>query len=190
MYRYHCSNNKCKSIIAFYIKLRHKNDNSTKSCLFFSFFLTRKNTAMSGLNSWNVTVEALHLASEAYNFCQDQLSKANISLPEFDQVVSVTSSSLGYILTHSPAVFRQLYHLFTQLPLIEYNFVTILLLLISTYTVYCFVLATVRWFYRLFYGFVRFSFFILFAYALVLAFNYITNMPTDSRGQTTRTRNY
>ncbi|RCI02640.1 hypothetical protein CU098_012184, partial [Rhizopus stolonifer] len=112
---------------------------------------------MEGLSSYNVTVEALHVASEVYSFCQHQLGKYNVLLPEFDQVVSIVTSTFGFILTHSPAVVRQLYSLFTKLSLLEYNFVTILFLLVLLYTGYCIVMATFRWFRGLVYGFGKFS---------------------------------
>ncbi|KAG0953077.1 hypothetical protein G6F57_009041 [Rhizopus arrhizus] len=143
---------------------------------------------MEGFNSWNVTVEALQLISGAYVFCHNQLDKVNVTLPELDQVVSVTTSTVGFFLTHSPTAVRTLYSFFTQLPLIEYNFVAILLMLLVLYTVYSLMMATFRWVRGLVYGFVRFSLFIFIAYGLIYAFQQFTD--NSNKPSYTRTRNH
>lgn len=115
---------------------------------------------MEGLHStFNVTVQAFQYLTQAYTFVYLQLKESNINLPAPDQVVAMTTSTISYILSHSPAFVRQLYSTISQLP-IESNFLTIFLLLVILYMIYCFILASFRWAYRLVYGFVRFSFFI------------------------------
>jgi hypothetical protein len=124
---------------------------------------------MEGFNdSYNVTLQAFQYLTQAYTFCYLQLKEANITLPAPEQVISVTTSTISYILLHSPSFIQQLLTTFSQLP-IESNFFTIILLLIIVYMIYCFIMATFRWVYRLVFGFVRFSFFL----ALVASIIYV-----------------
>lgn len=124
---------------------------------------------MEGFNdSYNVTLQAFQYLTQAYTFCYLQLKEANITLPAPEQVISVTTSTISYILLHSPSFIQQLFTTFSQLP-IESNFFTIILLLIIVYMIYCFIMATFRWVYRLVFGFVRFSFFL----ALVASIIYV-----------------
>jgi hypothetical protein len=145
-----------------------------------SFFFPRsksflfQNTIMEGFNStFNVTMQAYQYLTQAYTYCYIHLKEANINLPAPDQVISVTASTISYILSHSPSFVRQLYATLSQLP-IENNFMTIFLLLVILYVIYCSVMATFRWMYRLLYGFVRFSFFIaLFASIIYVVQQYV-----------------
>jgi hypothetical protein len=115
---------------------------------------------MENLNdTFNITMQAFQYFTQAYTYCYVNLKEVNITLPPPDQVISVTASTISYILSHSPSFVRQLYSALSQLP-IESNFMTIFLLLVILYIFYCFIMATLRWVYRLLYGFVRFSFII------------------------------
>ncbi|KAI9249999.1 hypothetical protein BY458DRAFT_525175 [Sporodiniella umbellata] len=144
---------------------------------------------MEILGSWNVTVEAIHAAGEVYNFANQQLAKANVALPEFDYILSVLTSILGFVLTHSPAAVRQLYTLFTKLPLLEYNFVTTLFIMVLFYTFYCLVTAAMRWVRGLIFGFVRFSVIIFIIYGAIYLFQTFTSLsPTNSSQSSTRTK--
>lgn len=130
--------------------------------LYFFFLL------MEGLNSINVTAEALRFLSEAYLLCQVQLDKYNVTLPEIDRVAKVTSTTIRYALDQSPIA--QLLASFTDLPLHEYNFLTIFLALVSLYTIFNSILFMFRMACRFFYGFIRFSSFILIGYGLFCAY--------------------
>lgn len=149
---------------------------------------------MEGLNStYNVTMQAFQYLTQAYTYCYVQLKEANINLPAPDQVVSVTTSTISYILSHSPSFVRQLYSTLSQLP-IESNFMTVFLLLVILYIIYCFVMATFRWVYRLLYGFVRFSFIIaLLASILYVVQQYLEGaalFPGSSTAEKQETRSF
>jgi hypothetical protein len=116
---------------------------------------------MDGINdtfndTFNVTMYAVQLLSEAYNFCYVNLKKSNIPLPAPDQVMSMAKTSVSYTLSHSPAAIQQVYSLFSEI-VVQSNFMGVFLSLLILYIFYCIVMATFRWFYRLIFGFVRFS---------------------------------
>ncbi|KAI9359756.1 hypothetical protein BD770DRAFT_385447 [Pilaira anomala] len=122
---------------------------------------------MEGANeTLNVTVQAIQLLTQVYTFCYQHLKEANIQLPAPDQIFSVTTSTISYLLSHSPPFIQQLYSILSD-SVKESNFMTIFLLLVIAYMIYCTVLATFRWVYRLLFGFVRFSFLIAVVASLV-----------------------
>ncbi|CAO3669567.1 unnamed protein product [Rhizopus stolonifer] len=145
---------------------------------------------MEGLSSYNVTVEALHVVSEVYSFCQHQLGKYNVLLPEFDQVVSIVTSTFGFILTFtcssSTAVFI-LYKTFSfRIQLCNHT-------LFAGFALYWLLYSDgyFQWFRGLVYGFGKFSLVIFTIYGLIYVFQYfLDNTPTHSNKSTTRTRNY
>lgn len=137
-------------------------------------------------NSFNVTMQAMQLISEAYTFCYVNLKKSNIPLPAPEQVLTVTRTIVSYILTHSPSFVRQLYGVVSQL-VIESNFMGIFLSLVILYAFYCIIMASLRWIYRLLYGFVRFSL-ILFVLGggVYLIHLYLLNNTTPTDNDTTK----
>lgn len=111
-------------------------------------------------NSFNVTMQAFQLISEAYTFCYVNLQKSNIPLPAPEQVLSATRTTVSYILSNSPSFVRQLYGIISQM-ITESNIMGIFFSLIILYTFYCLIMGMFKWIYRLIYGFVRFSLILL-----------------------------
>ncbi|CEP20130.1 hypothetical protein [Parasitella parasitica] len=136
-------------------------------------------------NSFNVTMQALQLISEAYTFCYVNLQKSNIPLPAPDQVMATARTTVSYILSNSPAFIRQLYGMISQM-IIESNIMGILLLLVILYVFYCVIMGIFKWIYRLVYGFVRFSvILLLIGTGLYFANMYISN-STSTFTETTK----
>ncbi|KAI8988311.1 hypothetical protein BDF20DRAFT_814740 [Mycotypha africana] len=119
-------------------------------------------------NTFNVTMQAFHLLSEAYTFCYINLKKANIPIPELNQMIQMTKATVSYLLSNSPTIIGQLYNILFKM-VIESNFVGLFLVLVLLYIAYCFVMGTVRWLYRVLYGFVRFTIIILLFAGLMYA---------------------
>lgn len=136
-------------------------------------------------NSFNVTMQAFQLISEAYTFCYVNLQKSNIPMPAPEQVLSTLRSTVSYILSNSPSFVRQMYSMISQM-VVESNFMGIFLSLVILYIFYCLILGTFRWIYRLIYGFVRFSvIFLAIAAALYFTHMHMTN-STATHEETTR----
>lgn len=126
---------------------------------------------MSTVNSFNITQETLSLLSEAYKVCQVQLAKVNVTLPEPDRLASMTTL-VGNVLARSPEAVQQVYGFVQALSLTEYSFLSLLLMLMALYTIYSVITGTVRWMWGVFYGFVRFSFFVLLTVGIVCCLHY------------------
>lgn len=103
---------------------------------------------------------AVQLLSEAYNFCYVNLKKSNIQLPAPDQVISLAKNTVSYSLSHSPVAIQNVYNVFSEI-VIQSNFMGVFLSLFILYIIYRTVMAMFRWFYRIIYGFVRFSLMVL-----------------------------
>lgn len=130
---------------------------------------------MDGFNdSYNVAVQLFGYLTQAYMLCYLQLKEANINLPAPDQVVQVVTSTIAYIISHSPSFIQQLVNAVSQLP-IKSNMLSVVLLLIIAYIAYLFIMATFRWVYRLVYGFFRFSFFL----ALIASIIYVVQQYVE-----------
>lgn len=138
-------------------------------------------------NTFNVTMQAFQLIGEVYNFCYINLQKSNIPIPPLEQVLSTSRSILTYIMSNSPGYIQQLYKTMSQIA-IQSNMVGIFLTLLVLYIVYCLLLATMRWMYRLVYGFVKFSLIVLsiFGIAYFAHLQWLNNniTPTDNDGIT------
>ncbi|KAI8643098.1 hypothetical protein BD408DRAFT_415575 [Parasitella parasitica] len=136
-------------------------------------------------NSFNVTLQAFQLISEAYTFCYVNLQKSNIPLPAPEQVMATARTAVSYILSSSPAFVRQLYGMISQM-IIESNITGIFLSLVILYIFYCMIMGIFKWIYRLVYGFVRFSMIlILIGTGLYFAHLYIFN-NTSTLTETTK----
>ncbi|KAI8888441.1 hypothetical protein K501DRAFT_282756 [Backusella circina FSU 941] len=112
---------------------------------------------MSGTEFYNVTMLALEQASIMYSMAQKQLEKININMPNAEQLPSLLTTWVAYIMSCAPTVVQQFYVLLDQVQFNDMPFVPILIALVLLYFVYCTLMASFRWVYRLITGFIRFS---------------------------------
>lgn len=105
-------------------------------------------------------MQAFQMIGDVYNFCYVNLQRSNIPIPPLDQVLATSRNILSYILSNSPGTLQQLYQTMSQVA-IQSNMVGIFLTLVVLYIVYCLVMVTLRWIYRLVYGFLKFSLIVL-----------------------------
>lgn len=102
----------------------------------------------------NITLTSLQYASKAYDMASTTLQGHNITLPS-PQTVTYTFQLAAQHLGDAATSFG--------LPqdwkniLVNYNILPILIALVWLYTLFCLFTMTLRWIYRVVFGFVRFS---------------------------------
>lgn len=102
----------------------------------------------------NITMTSLHYAAQAYDVTSKALASHNITLPSLQSLVySVHSaaSNLGNAAASAglPTQWSNL--------LVNYNILPVFLALVWLYSIFCLFTMTLRWMYRVVFGFVRFS---------------------------------
>ncbi|KAF7723643.1 hypothetical protein EC973_001785 [Apophysomyces ossiformis] len=99
----------------------------------------------------DAVVNASRTFASAYAYLYEQYQQLDLSaMPPADQVMATGSAAIQ-------TVFGQTQQFVRTLPLQQANLLSIFLMLIILYIVYSLCVATVRWLFRLVYGFVRFS---------------------------------
>jgi hypothetical protein len=151
---------------------------------------TKFSIIMDGFNdTFNATMYAVQLISEVYTFCYVNLQKSNIPLPAPDQVMSTVKATVSYILSYLPAAIQEAYSALSKI-VVQSNFVGVFLSLLILYIAYCVVMATLHMFYRLIYGFVRFSLMVFLLGALLYIVRYQLIATTSTNEHVTKSYGY
>jgi hypothetical protein len=102
----------------------------------------------------NITLTSLHYASKAYDIASRTLQEHNVTLPS-SQVIIYTLQSAAQHLGNAATSFGLPQGL--KNILVDYNILPTMIALVWLYTLFCLFTMTLRWIYRVVFGFVRFS---------------------------------
>ncbi|KAG2183527.1 hypothetical protein INT43_006533 [Umbelopsis isabellina] len=102
----------------------------------------------------NITMTSLHYAAQAYDMTSKALASHNITLPSLQTIVYSVHSAAGQLANAaaSAGLPPQLSNI-----LVNYNILPVFLALVWLYSIFCLFTMTLRWMYRVVFGFVRFS---------------------------------
>ncbi|KAI7870664.1 hypothetical protein BDF14DRAFT_1772297 [Spinellus fusiger] len=102
----------------------------------------------------------LHYLTEVYRQLYSHMKASHIELPEPERVSEFFSTAALWISAHLPNGIRQIQGILASIP-VQGNVVTFFIGLVLLYIVYCLVMSTLLWAYRLAYGLVRMSLLVL-----------------------------
>ncbi|KAI9285196.1 hypothetical protein BC943DRAFT_324691 [Umbelopsis sp. AD052] len=105
-------------------------------------------------SAFNITMSGLHYAAKAYDIASRTLQQHNVTLPSPQIIVysfQAAAQQLGNAATSFglPTYWKDI--------LVNYNVLPVLMALVWLYTMFCLFTMTLRWIYRVVFGFVRFS---------------------------------
>ncbi|KAI9027370.1 hypothetical protein CLU79DRAFT_741581 [Phycomyces nitens] len=121
---------------------------------------------------------AIQYLSQGYTYLYDHLRQSNIPAPEPESVFYFFSMVTNAFLTHSPATLRQFNTVFQNLSE-QFSPLTLFLGLVVLYLVYCSLMTTARWAYRIISGVMRMTILmIIIGFFGYLAQVYTTDGPT------------